>query len=95
MVKLRQDGNSRDMLNPIMPLIQHIAAALQPASRRRGVHRYAGRGWPATQVAMQLQLELGPGISAIYLSRSAVEPAWRSRQGTSASPGAVLKRSVA
>jgi 2-keto-4-pentenoate hydratase/2-oxohepta-3-ene-1,7-dioic acid hydratase in catechol pathway len=24
--QLRQDGNSRDMLNPIIPLIQHIAA---------------------------------------------------------------------
>lgn len=30
--ELRQDGNSRDMLNPILPLIQHIAGhfSLQP-----------------------------------------------------------------
>src|SRR5690606_35684079 len=32
--ELRQDGNSRDMLNPILPLIQHIAGhfSLQPGA---------------------------------------------------------------
>jgi 2-keto-4-pentenoate hydratase/2-oxohepta-3-ene-1,7-dioic acid hydratase in catechol pathway len=30
--EVRQDGNSRDMLNPILPLIQHMAGhfSLQP-----------------------------------------------------------------
>lgn len=59
---VRQDGNSRDMLNPIVPLIQHIAAhfSLQPGD-------VVSTGTPAGVGPLsrgeQLQIELN-GLSS-------------------------------
>ena len=46
--EVRQDGNSRDMLNPIVPLIQHIAGHFA-TGRRCGADRHAVRGRAAEQ----------------------------------------------
>mgnify|MGYP000694589727 CR=1 FL=1 len=70
--QLRQDGNSRDMLNPIIPLIQHIAAhfSLQagdvvstgtPAGVAARAASYTAVTWGTPTPAMTRVVQMEPG----------------------------------